>query len=514
MKPVPLEQFLPFAPAESSITGENRRSYLVYYLCWMWAAVITILLVIRMLINHAFLVHDLTIILTLDITFTITLLVNRKGNSSIAAYLFIVTCVVLTTAAAFISGGVTTPAMMTYPPAIFAGGILFGKRGGVVTAAVCISVTFIMLLLQVNGLVPVSPLFRNPVAYWLGFVAAALVMGVLQYIVNHQTSLAFEKITHQEELYHSLVEQASDPILLSNEDTSIIEANSSACKILGYTRDELLQMKLTDVFSREEIQKRPLQLDYLRKHKTILTERQWTTKDRRTLDMEVHTRVLEGQGYLSIARDITERKAIAKKLRESEEKHRALTENLSDAIILINEKGKIIYQSAAVGRIGGYASEEIKDETIFEFIHPEDVPRSIELFKKAQALPGVPLNGQYRSLHKDGRYIWIEGTITNLLHNESVNAYIINYHDITERVKYLNDIEEQNKKLREIAWIQSHVVRAPLARMMGLVNVLREIEMDPDEFEKWVGFFNTTADELDAIVHDISVKAKDIPVEQ
>ena len=142
------------------------------------------------------------------------------------------------------------------------------------------------------------------------------------------------------------------------------------------------------------------------------------------------------------------------------------------------------------------------------------MPRSIELFKKAQALPGVPLNGQYRSLHKDGRYIWIEGTITNLLHNESVNAYIINYHDITERVKYLNDIEEQNKKLREIAWIQSHVVRAPLARMMGLVNVLREIEMDPDEFEKWVGFFNTTADELDAIVHDISVKAKDIPVEQ
>ncbi len=513
MKPVPLEHFLPFAPAESSITGENRRSYLVYYLCWMWAAIVTTLLVIRMLINHAFLVHDLTIILTLDITFTITLLVNRKGNSPTAAYFFITTCVALTTVAAFISGGVTTPAMMTYPPAIFAGGILFGKRGGLITAGICISITLIMLVLQVNGLVPVSPLFKNPIAYWLGFVTAALVMGVLQYIVNHQTSLAFEKITHQEERYHSLIEQASDPILLMNEDTQIIEVNSSACKVLGYSRDELLQMKLADVFAVDEIERRPLQTDYLRQHKTLLTERQWRTKDGNILAMEVHTKVLEGQGYLAIARDITERKSIEKKLRESEEKHRALTENLTDAIVLIDRNGKITYQSAAVGRIGGYTSEEIKDETIFEFIHPDDVPRSVELFKRAQALPGVPLNGQYRSLHKDGSYIWIEGTITNLLRNESVKAYIINYHDITERVKYLNDIEEQNKKLREIAWIQSHVVRAPLARMMGLVNVLREIDMDSEEFDKWVGYFNATADELDAIVHDISVKAKDIPVD-
>jgi PAS domain S-box-containing protein len=585
---------------------------------------------------HEFLVHDATIILTLDVTFAITLLINRKGNSLAAAYMFVSTCIILTSVAAVVSGGVTTPAMMTYPPTIFAGGILFGKRGGIVTAIVCISITLIMLVLQVNGLLPASPLFKNPAAYWLGFVAAALVMSVLQYIVNHQTSLAFDRITHQEERYHSLIEQASDPILLLNEDTSINEVNSSACKVLGYTRDELLQMKLADVFTREELDRRPLQVAYLQQHKTLLTERQWRTKDGKILDMEVHTKVLEGQGYLSIARDITERKLIEKRLRESEtkyrrifenlldvffqtsidgiildmspsieshtgytkedligtrvldiyydksqradflkllqdtgevkdcelkfkaksgelvyisvsaklisstdgtpahidgvfnniterkmteielrqseEKHRALTENLSDAIILINEAGQIVYESAAVGRIGGYILEDNKEETIFEFIHPDDVQRGIDLFKKAQALPGVPLSAQLRSRHKEGHYIWIEGTITNLLDNESVGAFIINYHDITERVKYLIDIEEQNKKLREIAWIQSHVVRAPLASMMGLVNVIKDMDMSSDEFKTWIGYFNTTAEEMDAIVHDISVKAKDIPI--
>ena len=402
------------------------------------------------------------------------------------------------------------------------------------------------------------------------------------------------------------------------------------------TRDELLRMKLANVFTLEEVAKLPIQVEHFRKHKTLLIERQWRTKDGRNLDMEVHTKAL-GTGYLSIARDITQRKMteeklkeseskyrnifenaidvffqtsldgiileispsirnhtgytredlvgtkvidvyydtsereiflnllrekgevkdhemkfkskegglvyismsaklIAKnnatpahidgvfnnitehklaeiKIRQSEEKHRALTENLRDAIILIDENARVVYQSAAVRRISGYSTAELKNRIIFDLLETGDVQPSNDLFNKAQVAPGVPLPYQYRFLHKDGRYVWIEGTITNLLNFESVKAYIVNFHDITERVKYLDDIEAQNKKLREIAWIQSHVVRAPLARMMGLVNVLREIDMQSEEFKEWAGYFNTTADELDAIVHDISVKAKDIPVD-
>ena len=630
--------FLPLAPAETNITGENRRSYLVYFLCWVWAFIITVLFSTRVLLNHDFLVHDSVIALSMYIAFGYALFINKKGHSLTAAYVFVGTCIIITSLASFVSGGVTTPAMMTYPPTIFASGILLGKRGGIVTALISVFITLVMLVLQLNHLLPVTPLFKNPVSYWLGFMAAATVMSVLQYIVNQQTNLAFDKIARQEERYHSLIDHASDPILLLDMDAVIIEVNTSACNVLGYTRDELLSMKLADVFTPEDLEKRPMQIEYLLKHKKLLTERQWRTKDGRVLDMEVHTKELEGQGYLSIARDITQRKLIEEKLRESElkyrnifenainvffqtkmdgtilevspsvkdhlgytreellgtnvgdiyydvsqrddlisqlkeneeikdyevkfrakggglvyisasvrliykpdgspghvdgvfnsitehklaeiklrqseEKHRVLTENLSDAIILIDKNAKIVYQSAAVKRIGGYGPAELRNKIIFDIVDPEDVQRSKDLFAKAQSAPGVPLPHQYRFRHKDGRYVWIEGTITNLLDFESVKAYIVNYHNITERVKYLDDIEAQNKKLREIAWIQSHVVRAPLARMMGLVNVLREIDMHSAEFEEWVGYFNITADELDAVVHDISLKAKDIPVDQ
>lgn len=73
-------------------------------------------------------------------------------------------------------------------------------------------------------------------------------------------------------------------------------------------------------------------------------------------------------------------------------------------------------------------------------------------------------------------------------------------------MKHLNAIEEQNRKLREIAWVQSHAVRAPLSRMMGIVNMLKDEELNSDDFKVWVNHFVESSKELDAIIRDISNK--------
>ena len=71
-------------------------------------------------------------------------------------------------------------------------------------------------------------------------------------------------------------------------------------------------------------------------------------------------------------------------------------------------------------------------------------------------------------------------------------------------LEQINAVEEQNAKLREIAWIQSHIVRAPLARMMGLMDLFKNGE---DEKETIVDFLIESAHELDAIIQDITNKA-------
>ena len=73
---------------------------------------------------------------------------------------------------------------------------------------------------------------------------------------------------------------------------------------------------------------------------------------------------------------------------------------------------------------------------------------------------------------------------------------------------YIRTIEEQNKKLNEIAWMQSHMVRAPLARIMGLISLITDFEQDNIETEKILEYIMLSANELDAVIREISDKTR------
>ena len=76
----------------------------------------------------------------------------------------------------------------------------------------------------------------------------------------------------------------------------------------------------------------------------------------------------------------------------------------------------------------------------------------------------------------------------------------------SERKKGIAALEEQNEKLKEIAWMQSHVVRAPVARIMGLIQMITDFKQDAIEQEKILGYIMLSANELDVIIRDISAK--------
>jgi PAS domain S-box-containing protein len=112
---------------------------------------------------------------------------------------------------------------------------------------------------------------------------------------------------------------------------------------------------------------------------------------------------------------------------------RTLTENSSDAIVLLNEKAIVTYASPSVETITGFSVSEYNGATIFDFLHEEDVQRGMEFFESVFKNPGIPIHNAFRHNGKNGRYIWVEGTIINLLHDENVRSFIINFRDITKR---------------------------------------------------------------------------------
>ncbi|MDN4164883.1 transporter substrate-binding domain-containing protein [Cytophagales bacterium LB-30] len=103
---------------------------------------------------------------------------------------------------------------------------------------------------------------------------------------------------------------------------------------------------------------------------------------------------------------------------------------------------------------------------------------------------------------------WIEVTFNPIYKYTSVIGVAVNARDITERKKYTLAIEKQNSKLKEIAWIQSHEVRAPLARIMSIAMLIAETPPEEALFAELLHQLTESTHELDTIVYAISERAE------
>jgi two-component system sensor histidine kinase/response regulator len=76
------------------------------------------------------------------------------------------------------------------------------------------------------------------------------------------------------------------------------------------------------------------------------------------------------------------------------------------------------------------------------------------------------------------------------------------------RKKSAEALEKQNEKLKEISWMQSHVIRAPLARIMGLIPLINDLKENNIELDKMLKYLIVSANELDEVIGDITDKTK------
>ena len=74
------------------------------------------------------------------------------------------------------------------------------------------------------------------------------------------------------------------------------------------------------------------------------------------------------------------------------------------------------------------------------------------------------------------------------------------------RKKSAEALEEQNQKLREISWMQSHVIRAPVAKIIGLIPLINDVKENKLEREKMLAYLLLSANELDEVIGDITEK--------
>lgn len=213
--------------------------------------------------------------------------------------------------------------------------------------------------------------------------------------------------------------------------------------------------------------------------------------------------------YKSILYSI-ERKKKSAELEESEKRYSDLFQLSPQPMWVYDlETLKFLNVNDAAIRHYGYSLEEFRDMTIRDIRPAEELPKLEETLYLTRKKSTLHYSGISRHRKKNGEIIQAE-IQSNSIYIEGRKARVVLINDITERLRYIEAIERQNQKLQEIAWLQSHVVRAPVARLMGIVDLIKNYQHSENEQKELLDHILISATELDGIIRDIANKTKHI----
>lgn len=295
------------------------------------------------------------------------------------------------------------------------------------------------------------------------------------------------------------------PMWVSDVNThAILEVNPAAILFYGYDRREFLQMTLKD-FEGNEVQ-------------TLLDKEVYTHRKKNGSNVYVHlvSNLMEFQNKetaLFLVTDFTSSIESERKIRESAERFNIVSKATSDTIWDYTLSTNQIVWNRGIKGIFGH-KEVINHTTSMDWwrkhIHPEDQQRVLETMRDNLCDKVGRWEDEYRFRCGDGSYRNVLDRYFLVFDEFAVPVRIISaMEDVTKRKAYIKAIEDQNKRFKEIAWIQSHMVRAPLARIMALVDLISNNQSDHD-YQEMLGYLSSSAQELDAVIINIADKSPNI----
>ena len=253
--------------------------------------------------------------------------------------------------------------------------------------------------------------------------------------------------------FRSLIENNADGIALTDEFSNIIYRSPSALKLMGAVPNDHTIALI-----------HPDDLETIKNMRAKCMENPGlpVSFQGRFLHFSGHYIWLEGvltnqlhvKGVNAVVtnfRDISARKEAEENLIASEKRFRLLIENNYDIISLMDEKFKVFYRSPSAARITGWTNEEILNMDGTKHIHPDDSKMAGNIVKELMANPGKTISTLFRNQHKDGHYLWMEGTVINLLEDDDIKAIVFNFRDITQRKNAEEQLIKSEKIYKAIA---------------------------------------------------------------
>jgi two-component system, cell cycle sensor histidine kinase and response regulator CckA len=186
---------------------------------------------------------------------------------------------------------------------------------------------------------------------------------------------------------------------------------------------------------------------------------------------------------LALSGEERQRRQAESALRANEERFRALVENSSDALMLVDAEGRVTYITPSSTRQIGRAAADVVGRSIFDFLHPDDREALGSAMADAAARPGGAVGTEIRVQHADGDMHDMEAIVVNRLEDPSVRAIVVTARDVTERRRLEEQLRHAQKMeaIGQLAGGIAHDFNNLLTAILGYCNLILDdmSEADP-----------------------------------
>ena len=272
-----------------------------------------------------------------------------------------------------------------------------------------------------------------------------------------------KKVETELEFNQFALEHLNEAAFWINEHGKFIYVNEGACKSLGYSKEELLNMHVFDIDPNFEESKwsgywKNTRHQYFRHFETC-----HQTKEGKVFPVEISSNHVEFQGKeyrCTFARDITERKQAEASLRASEERYRALYDNTPSMYFTIDKNFYVQSVNIYGAEQLGYKVNDLLGAMVLDVFYDKDRQKAFNNFKTCLANPDETHRWELRKIRKDGSILWVRETARVGFDNKgNPNIFIV-----------CEDISETHLLSRQLTYQASH------DSLTGLIN-RREFEI-------------------------------------
>lgn len=181
--------------------------------------------------------------------------------------------------------------------------------------------------------------------------------------------------------------------------------------------------------------------------------------------------------------------------------YKAVVEDGSDLIFVVDFNGNICYHNASVGDTLGYKSKSLAGRNFFDYILPDSLPEFKAKFKESQRRAYTE-KVEFEFLCADASFRFLEFNAINLKHKEGLEGFILDCRDITQRKKDAEELVRLQKAKEQFLANISHEIRTPINGIAGMADLLGK-NANVEEQETYLNAIRHSAENLKLIINDI-----------